>query len=108
MKPAVDKQLKVQIPTWLVGSYTVRLMAVDRQMAYAVIEHDGVARTAILPAVVSKDWMKTMRNRYVIIKFHATKVQTEIDVQDRVGYVDGKRVYINSRNNQMPQIIVEH
>jgi len=107
MKPAVEKQLKVQIPTALMGSYTVRLLAVDKQMAYAVIEHDGTFRSTILPAVVSSDWLKTMRDKYVIVKFNAVKTQTEVDIQDRVGYVDGKRVYINSRNGEFPKILVE-
>jgi uncharacterized protein (UPF0262 family) len=108
MKPSVEKQFKVQIPTPMMGNYTVRLSAVDREMAYAVIEHDNsVVRTAILPATVSNDWMKTMGNKYVTVKFHAVKVQTEVDIQDRVGYVDGKRVYINARNNEMPKILVE-
>jgi hypothetical protein len=108
MKPAIEKQLKTQIPTPLFGTYTVRLLAVDPENVYAVIEHGKSFRTTILPAQVSRDWMKTMRDQYAVVKFRTMKTQTEIIIQDRVGYIDGKRVYINSRAETLPQVLVEH
>jgi hypothetical protein len=105
MKPAVEKQLKVQIPTPLVGEYMVRLLAVDGQMVQAVINNNGREFSTILPATISHDWLKTMKNKYVDVVFKTAKTQTEVIIQDRVGYVDNKRVYINSRNG-MPKISV--
>jgi hypothetical protein len=107
MKPAVDKYLKTQIPTPLVGRYAVKLLAVDKQMVYAVISSHDRKFATILPATVSDDWMKHMRNKYVYVIFNTAKTQTEIVIQDRVGYVDNKRVYINSRKISTPMIMIE-
>jgi hypothetical protein len=108
MKPAVEMQLKTQIPTPLVGEYTVRIKAIDRHMAYAVIEHGYTVRKTILPAVVSADWLKYMQNKYAVVQFRTAKCQTEVIIQDRVAYVDNKRVYINSKMNTMPKVSVDY
>jgi hypothetical protein len=107
MKPAVEKQLKVQIPTPLMGNYEVRLLAVADNMVYAVIDNGSTYFSTLLPATASRDWMKTMRDKYAIVRFHAVKTQTDVIIQDRVGYVDGIRLYVNSKNGKLPAVIVE-
>ena len=109
MNASINKQMKVMIPTPFVGrKYAVSLLAVQDNMCHAVIDVDGIKFMTLLPAVASKDWMETMRNKFVRVMFKPRMVQTEITVQDRVAYVDNKRVYINPRSvNGLPLVITE-
>jgi len=110
MKPSVTKELVTSIPTPLVGHYNIRLKAIDSNAVYAVIEMDNgkISRTTELPAKVSSDWLKYSRNEVVAITTDKVYTTTlSINIQDRVAYVNGKRVYINSRAESLPHVTVD-
>jgi hypothetical protein len=109
MNASINKHIRVLIPTPFIGKkYAVSLLAVQDNMCQATIDVDGIKFTTLLPATASKDWMETMRNKFVRVMFKPSMVQTEITVQDRVAYVGGERVYINPRNiNGLPLVITE-
>jgi hypothetical protein len=105
MKPAINKSLKTQIPTPLMGTYRLTLQTLDNQMIKVDAEIDGTKRSMILPAIISDDWMKYMKEQPVTVIFNAAKTQTELIIQDRVGYIDNKRVYVNSKTS-FPRILI--